>query len=125
MSPLLLVRAVIKAKRLILAELQAIRHSIIQLETKMENRMSATDDELAAIQASQAGTDALITKVGVDVTTLLGLVAAVPTAGLTPAQQTALDAVRDHATLINTNLTAVDTAAQPAAPAPAPATPAA
>lgn len=109
---MLLVRAVLKAKRVIL-------HAITQLETKMEKRMTAVDDELAAVQASQAQSDAKIAKVGTDVTTLLTLLAAVPTAGLTPAQQTALDAVAAHATLINTNLTAVDASAQPPAAAPA------
>ena len=107
MSPLLLVRAVIKAKRVIL-------RAIAQLETKMEFRMTAVDDELAAVQASQAASDALITKVGGDVATLQGMIAAIPTAGLTAAQQSALDAVAAHATLINTNLTAVDGSAQPA-----------
>jgi hypothetical protein len=111
------------AKRVIRAEIRAVREAVYQLATKMENRMTAVDDELAAIQASQAQSDALITKVSADVTTLLGLLAAVPTAGLTPAQQTALDAVAAHATLINTNLTGVDASAQPAAPAPAPAAP--
>jgi hypothetical protein len=89
---------------------------------RLETHMTAVDDELAAIQATQAQTDATITKVAADVTTLLGLISAVPTTGLTPAQQTALDAVAAHATLINTNLGAVDTAAQPPA---APAVPAA
>lgn len=109
----LLVRAIIKAKRVIKGEIRALREAIDQLTTRMEIRMSAVDDELAAVQATQAQSDAMILKIGADTTVLLGLIAAIPTAGLTPAQQTALDAVAAHATLINTNLTAADAAAQP------------
>lgn len=108
----LLVRAIIKAKRVIKGEIRALREAIDQLTTRMETRMSAVDDELAAVQASQALSDAKILKVGGDITVLLGLVAAIPTAGLTPAQQTALDAVAAHAVVMNTNLDALDASAQ-------------
>jgi hypothetical protein len=87
-------------------------------QKRMEHKMAAIDDELAAVQTAQANSDALITKVGADVTTLLGLIGQVPTAGLTAAQQTALDDIASHAGKINDALTAVDASAQPPAATP-------
>ena len=69
--------------------------------------MAAIDDELAAVKAS-------LDSISSGVTNLLAAIAAMPTAGLTPAQQTALDA-------INTEAAAIAVSANPPAPAPAPA----
>jgi hypothetical protein len=55
-----------------------------------ETFMAAVDDELAAIKAS-------LDLIQTGVTALLAKIAAMPTAGLTPAQQTALDAIAAEA----------------------------
>ena len=67
--------------------------------------MAAVDDELAAIKAS-------LDLIQTGVTNLLAKIAAMPTAGLTPAQQAALDA-------INTEAQGIATAANPPATPPA------
>ena len=71
--------------------------------------MASLDD----LKAAQDATDAKIASVKTDVEALLALLAAVPPAGLTPAQQAALDAAVVHATAINDSLTAVDAETHP------------
>ena len=66
--------------------------------------MAAIDDELAQVKAS-------LDSIQTGVSALLAKIAAMPTAGLTPEQQAALDA-------INTEAQAIATAANPAPAAP-------
>jgi hypothetical protein len=74
-----------------------------------ENMMSSLED----LKAAQAVTDAKIAAVKTDVETLLAKLAAVPVAGLTADQQTALDAVVAHANAINASLSGVDAEVNP------------
>lgn len=69
---------------------------------------------LADAQAAQAITDQKISAISTDVQTLLAKISAVPTGGLTPEQQTAIDDIAAHAGKINDALSAVDTSANPA-----------
>jgi len=86
--------------------------------------MSDLDDELASIKATQDVTLAAVASCKTGIESLLAKLAAVPTAGLTPAQKTALDAIRDEGVTIAQNLSAVNTEmAPPPAPAPADAPP--
>lgn len=71
------------------------------------------------IQAAQAVTDQKLAAVSADVTTLLAKIAAIPTGGLSTAQQAAIDDIAIHAGKINDSLSGIDTSANP------PATPAA
>lgn len=73
--------------------------------------MSSFDD----LKAAQDATDAKVATVKADVEKLLGLLAAIPPAGMTPEQQAALDAAVVHAGAINDSLTAVDATANPPA----------
>lgn len=68
---------------------------------------------LADAQAAQAITDQKIAAVATDVQTLLAKISAVPTDGLTPEQQAAIDDIATHAGKINDALSAVDTSANP------------
>lgn len=58
--------------------------------SKQETMMAAIDDELAGIKVA-------LDTIGTGVTALLAKIAAMPTAGLTPAQQAALDAIAAEA----------------------------
>ena len=69
---------------------------------------------LADVQAAQAVTDTKIAAISTDVQTLLAKIAAIPTGGLTPEQQAAIDDISAHAGRINDALSAVDTSANPA-----------
>lgn len=89
-----------------------------RFRTRFETLMTALDDELAAITASQADTAVQITAVAADVATLMATIAAFPPAGLTPAQQSALDAVAASATSIDAGVKAIDTTVNPPPPAP-------
>jgi len=60
--------------------------------------MAAIDDELAAIKGS-------LDTIQTGVTALLAKIAAMPTAGLTPEQQTALDSINAEAKAIATAAT--------------------
>ena len=77
-----------------------------------ENELMPT---LADIQAAQAVTDQKITAIGADVTALLAKIAAIPTGGLTPEQQAAIDDIAAHAGKINDALSTIDTTANPPA----------
>jgi hypothetical protein len=74
---------------------------------------------LADAQAAQAITDQKIAAVATDVQTLLAKISAVPTGGLTPEQQAAIDDIAAHAGKINDALSAVDTSVNPVATPPA------
>lgn len=91
------------------------------LEDKIDlvlNHQETIMPTLADIQAAQAVTDTKLAAVSTDVTTLLAKIAAIPTGGLTPEQQTAIDDIANHAGKINDSLSGIDTSANPpAAPA--------
>ena len=70
---------------------------------------------IADLTATLDSIGAKVTTVKTDVETLLAKLAAVPTAGLTPEQQTALDAAVVQAQGISDSLTAVDKEANPPA----------
>ena len=73
---------------------------MLALSIKLQEKtMAAIDDELAAIKGS-------LDTIQTGVTALLAKIAAMPTEGLTPEQQAALDA-------INTEAQAIATAANP------------
>ena len=82
-----------------LARLDEINHKLDLILNNQEKIMAAIDDELAAIKAS-------LDTIQTGVTSLLAKIAAMPTAGLTSAQQAALDA-------INTEAQAISVAANP------------
>jgi hypothetical protein len=84
-----------------------------RIERKLDFLMSSFDD----LKAAQAETDAKIATVKTDLETLIAKLAAIPPAGLTPEQQTALDDAVAHAGAINASLAAVDAEANPPAPA--------
>lgn len=75
----------------------------------------STFDDLTA-QLAVIGT--AVTTVKTDVDKLIAALAAVPPAGLTPAQQAALDAAVVTAQGIATSLGAIDTEVNPPTPAP-------
>lgn len=66
---------------------------------------------LADLQAAQAATDVKIATIKTDVEALLTKLDNIPTGGLTPAQQAALDDAVAHANKINDSLSALDTEA--------------
>src|SRR5262249_24314343 len=87
--------------RLLTAALAPVFNQLKQLG----EQMSALDDELAAIKAAQDATNASLAAIQTDtaalkadVEKLLAEVAAMPTAGLTADQQTALDGIKTAAT---------------------------
>ncbi len=88
-----------------------------QLSLIKEIIMSSFDD----LKAAQAETDSKIATIKTDVETMLVKLAAIPAAGLTPEQQSALDDAVAHAQAMNASLAAVDAAVNPA-PAATPAT---
>lgn len=84
------------------------------LVKNMEKIMSSFDD----LKAAQVATDAAVATIKADVEGLLAKLAAIPAAGLTADQQTALDAAVAHASAINASLSGVDAQVNPpAAPA--------
>ncbi len=91
-------------------QLWGIISAIGKLNKNMEKLMASFDD----LKAKQDETDAKISTVKADVEKLLGLLAAIPPAGMTAEQQAALDAAVAHAGAINDSLSAVDAAANPA-----------
>lgn len=94
--------------------------------------MSTLEDltgALATVDAKVSAVGADVTTIGTDFGTLLAKLAAVPTAGLTPDQQKALDDAVVHANAIatsldaiGTKLAAIDTSANPPAGQTPPAT---
>lgn len=108
------------AYKLIIRRLDILTNKIVTGERRI---MSNFDD----LKAAQDATDAKVATVKVDVEKILEALANVPSAGLTPEQQAALDAAVAHATAINDALGAVDAEVNPPAPvepAPAPVEPA-
>jgi hypothetical protein len=85
--------------RLVLCEAAFIR--ILQNEEKIMSTLQDMADALTSI-------DSGVKAVGTDVDTLVAKLTAIPTTGLTPAQQTALDAAVVHAQAISTSLKAID-----------------
>jgi len=81
-----------------LARLERIETKLDQILANQENQMAAIDDELAAIKGS-------LDTIQTGVTALLAKIAAMPTAGLTPEQQTALDSINAEAKAIATAAT--------------------
>jgi outer membrane murein-binding lipoprotein Lpp len=99
-------------------------HSHIEARCEVMRRLDALDQKLTSFketimatladaQAAQAITDQKIAAISTDVQTLLAKIAAVPTGGLTPDQQAAIDDIAAHAGRINDALSAVDTSANP------------
>jgi hypothetical protein len=86
---------------------EPLRHYFATQSNLKELIMSSFSD----LSSAQSVTDAKITQLGVDVTTLLTKLAAIPTVGLTPEQQTALDAAVTHALAINDSINKVDSSA--------------
>lgn len=70
---------------------------------------------LADIQAAQAVTDQKVSAINADVEALLAKIATIPSGGLTPEQQAAIDDIEAHATRINDALSTIDTSANPPA----------
>lgn len=88
----------------------------LSLHTKqLERKMSALDDKLAAIKASQAATVTKIAAVKTDLETVLGKIANFPDGGLTADQQNALVDIEAHSEAISDSLSAIDTEANPPA----------
>lgn len=76
--------------------------------------------EIADFETALAAIDAKVSTVKDDVAELLAKLAAIPTPGLTPEQQAAIDAAVAHANGIAASLGAIDATVHPA-PAPTPA----
>ena len=74
----------------------------------MESIMATLEEYVAQTKAAQEATDAKIDAVKADIQTLMDKLAAVPAAGLTPAQEAALKDIADHAAAINDKLGAID-----------------
>jgi len=100
----------------VLARLDLILDKLDLLTENTETIMSEVTDLKPALDAI----DAKVTVVKTDVDTLLAKLAAIPTAGLTPAQQAAIDDAVAHANIIAASLGAIDTTVNPPAPTPAP-----
>jgi hypothetical protein len=92
--------AIISAKRIIIQAIQQGNDTIMST--------------LEEIQAAQVVTDAKVATVAAAVTALLAKISAVPAAGLTAEQQTAIDAIVAHASKINDALSGVDASVNPA-----------
>lgn len=67
--------------------------------------------DISDIKPALDAIDAQVTKVKTDVDTLVAKLGAVPTGGLTPAQQAAIDDAVAHANGIAASLGAIDAAA--------------
>lgn len=93
-------------------------HWFTRFRERFNHQMTALDDQLAAIQASQADTAVQVTAVAADVAKLQATIAAFPPAGLTPAQQASLDAIAAASTSIDAGVKAIDTTVNPPAPTP-------
>ena len=100
----------------VLARLDLILDKLDLVTGNTEKIMSDVTDLKPALDAI----DAKVTVVKTDVDTLLAKLAAIPTAGLTQAQQTAIDDAVAHANIIAASLGAIDTTVNPPAPTPTP-----
>jgi hypothetical protein len=95
-----------------------LREMCIITLLKMDQLMSTQAD----LEAALSVIDGKVTAVKADVDGLLAKLAAIPTPGMTPEQQAALDAAVVHANAIAASLGAIDTTVNPPAAA-APAAP--
>lgn len=86
---------------------ERLRRIETMLGTILENQVEimATIEELETVLAD---TDVRVANIAADVDKLLTMLAAVPVPGMTPEQQTALDAAVAHATAIRDSLAIVD-----------------
>ena len=100
----------------VLTRLDTIEDKLDLILEKENTIMSDVTDLKPALDAI----DAKVTVVKTDVDTLLAKLAAIPTAGLTPAQQAAIDDAVAHANIIAASLGAIDTEVNPPAPTPTP-----
>ena len=83
-----------------------------RIEQKLDRLMSTFDDLTATLNSISVK----VTAVKSDVDSLLAKLAAIPPAGMTPAQQAALDAAVSTAQGIATSLGAIDAEVNPPAP---------
>ena len=95
-------------------------HYLRRILKNQEIIMAALDDELASLKATQDTTLATVGTIKTGVDALLAKLAALPTSGLTPAQQAALDAINTEAQAISTAASAINTEVNPPAAKPAP-----
>jgi len=93
-------------------QLLLIEKALIYLIEGHQKIMSTLSD----LEAKLVAIDGKVTAVATDIDTLLAKLAEIPTAGLTPEQQTALDAAVVHAQAIADSLGAIDTKANPPTP---------
>lgn len=94
--------------------LRRIEHLLGEILENLESNMSTLDD----IKTTLAAIDTKVATVKTDVETLLAKIAAIPTAGLTPEQQAAIDEIAQHVQGISDSLGAIDTEVNPPAPTP-------
>jgi len=90
-------------------QLLLIENALILLLEGQEKIMSNLSD----LEAKLGNIDAKVTLVATDIDTLLAKLAAIPTGGMTPEQQAALDAAVTHAQAIADSLGAIDSKANP------------
>ena len=83
---------------------QTLREMVSQVLTNQESMMATLDELNAALTAISAEVD----KVSADTDNLLAQLAAIPTPGMTPEQQAAVDAAVASATAIRDRLKALD-----------------
>jgi hypothetical protein len=96
----------------VLARLDLILDKLDLVTGNTEKIMADVTDLKPALDAI----DAKVSVVKTDVDTLLAKLAAIPTVGLTPAQQAAIDDAVAHANIIAASLGAIDTTVNPAPP---------
>jgi len=83
---------------------QTLREMVSQVLTNQETTMATLDELNAALAAISSEVD----KVSADTDALLAKLAAIPTGGLTPEQQAAIDAAVESATGIAARLKTID-----------------
>jgi hypothetical protein len=83
---------------------------------RLAHKMTALDDQLAAIAAAQGDTATQLALVATDIGKLLSAIAAMPPGGLTPAQQVALNNIQASATSIDSGIAAINLQANPTVP---------
>lgn len=84
---------------------------------RLEKFMSDTDKSFEDLSAANAVTDSRLLTLKTDIESILAKLAAIPIAGMTPAQQTALNDAVAHAKAVNDQLSGLDTEANPPAAA--------
>jgi hypothetical protein len=90
-------------------------HDKLDLILEKQDQTMSTFDDLKGALDGIAGS---VSTVKTDVDTLLQKLSQVPTAGMTPEQQAALDAAVQQAQSIKQSLGAIDAEVNPQAPAP-------